>query len=362
MGKVIVFSGADDYNLAAVRWGLDRLGVDTISLDGSATAAALKHSIEISTAGALTSAGPFASVSSVWYFREKRPVGPAYCHAADRDFVEAEWSAMFGNIRAVASTCTTPLWVNEPLAARRAENKAVQLAAAARHGFRVPPTLFSNDPCEIRRFAREHGPVVVKHFTGQSWHAAATGKVHAATVTRLESVDGIAPAALEVAPAIYQRAVNKVADLRVTIIGNRIFTTRIAAHADAATLDWRPHVEQLETGDVELDPELQHRVLAVQHELGLVYGAMDLGIDTHGHVHFFEVNQGGQFLFMERASPRLPLLAAMCSLLASGDPDYSLPAGIDLSLATFSKSNAFTEWASGRPDQAQAFASFSAAE
>ncbi|WP_148273345.1 hypothetical protein [Stigmatella aurantiaca] len=44
----------------------------------------------------------------------------------------------------------------------------------------------------------------------------------------------------------------------------------------------------------------------------------DRVVDSAGGVHFLEVNQGRQFLFLEEWVDTLPLLKAMCALLAQG--------------------------------------------
>src|SRR3546814_19765329 len=59
-------------------------------------------------------------------------------------------------------------------------------------------------------------------------------------------------------------------------------------------------------------------------ELGIVFGCFDLAIDGKGEAHFLEVNQAGQFLFVEEMAPQLPLLQAMFAMLAQGRTDYRL--------------------------------------
>ena len=51
---------------------------------------------------------------------------------------------------------------------------------------------------------------------------------------------------------------------------------------------------------------------------------MDLVIDTEGNIYFLEVNQAGQFLFIEEVLPGIPLLHAMTAFLSSGRVDYSM--------------------------------------
>ena len=53
-------------------------------------------------------------------------------------------------------------WVSHPLATRLAENKLVQLQAAARAGLRIPATLVRQDPARIRSFCTQHPGAIIK--------------------------------------------------------------------------------------------------------------------------------------------------------------------------------------------------------
>jgi hypothetical protein len=69
--------------------------------------------------------------------------------------------------------------------------------------------------------------------------------------------------------------------------------------------------------------------------LGLVFGCIDLVADDHDELHFLEINQAGQFLFVEHDAPDVPLLRAMAAMLAEGRSDYALETIAELSYADF---------------------------
>ena len=58
--------------------------------------------------------------------------------------------------------------------------------------------------------------------------------------------------------------------------------------------------------------------------LRLEYGAIDLRLDTHGQYKFFELNTGGEFLFVEGRTGQ-PIAEAMAAHLAQGTPTHSRP-------------------------------------
>src|SRR3546814_9540578 len=67
-------------------------------------------------------------------------------------------------------------------------------------------------------------------------------------------------------------------------------------------------------------------------------------IDGKGEAHFLEVNQAGQFLFVEEMAPQLPLLQAMCAMLAQGRTDYRLEPDPALSYAAYLASAEHAQW------------------
>lgn len=56
-------------------------------------------------------------------------------------------------------------------------------------------------------------------------------------------------------------------------------------------------------------------------ELGIVFGCFDFIVTPQGDYVFLEVNEMGQFLFVEEWTG-MPLLDAFCSFLTAGNVDY----------------------------------------
>jgi hypothetical protein len=56
--------------------------------------------------------------------------------AGERDAFVGQWQALLESLASVPG----PRWISPPAAIRAAEDKAVQLATAARIGFNAPPT------------------------------------------------------------------------------------------------------------------------------------------------------------------------------------------------------------------------------
>jgi glutathione synthase/RimK-type ligase-like ATP-grasp enzyme len=202
------------------------------------------------------------------------------------------------------------LWVNDTNLDAAASHKPWQLEVARAVGLTIPDTLISTDPQTVLAFWRVNGgDVVYKPFL-QTWHAWRETRI-----LRREDLGKIA--SVRVAPVIFQRLVPGAADLRVTIIGDRVF----AAAVDLAKVDYKLDVRlnQQAYERHALPDDVGRKLLALMDRLGLEYGAIDLRLTPAGEYVFFEVNPAGQFLFVEHACG-LPISDAMAEHLASGRP------------------------------------------
>jgi glutathione synthase/RimK-type ligase-like ATP-grasp enzyme len=319
---------AHDVHAAAVRWALRRAGRQPIWARTLADPAMTPVSLYADAADGLRYTGGIRSgtASSVWFRRPQLPQAFAGAAAADLAFLRDEWKRHVANVHAAAASADGVFWVNRPDLAAAAENKLLQLRAAHRCGLRFPATLMSSDPDEIRRFFAAHPAVVHKPYATHSWRDG-EGRIFSTYARRLAAEDLRDDDALRLCPGIYQACVRKRCDLRVTVIGQRIFAAAVDAEdAGDGVVDWRAAAvggnERWRAVALPADAEASLRRL--MHALGLVFGCIDLVVDEDDQLHFLEINQAGQFLFVEHALPELPLLRATAAMLAQARADYSL--------------------------------------
>ncbi len=258
--------------------------------------------------------------ATIWHRRPRAPEPPQWIDPADRAHARAESRALFD-----AFTATLPasaFWVNPYPARDLANHKPLQLKLARECGFSVPPTLFSNDPERIRAFARANGEVVYKPFTSTGCWSEGSRVV--ATFTSALRIEHLADGQLLAAcPGIYQRHIAKSHELRVTMIGNRAFAARIDSQStERGKLDWRLANGEFAMTQVSLPPQVERACHRLMARLNLVFGAIDLIVTPAGEHVFLEINEMGQFLFVEHLSG-MPLLDAFCELLIQGRADYA---------------------------------------
>ena len=344
----LILSGlSHDIHAAAVRWALQRAGLRPLWAATLADPALTPVSLHADARAGVRASGGIgaAHACSVWFRRPRAPRALPGLGDADRSFVLDEWRRMIENAHLFAASGGA-FWVNRPDRGLAAEHKLLQLQAAHRCGLRFPDTLVSSDPEEIRAFQRRHGRVVYKPFLAHSWRDR-DGRIRT-SYARSVGADALGhDASLRLCPGLYQVQVRKRCDLRVTAIGARLFTVRIdSPEREDGVIDWRS-ASLGGTGRFRpwsLPADWEDGLRRLMRELGLSFGCIDLVADEDDRLHLLEINQAGQFLFVEEETPELPLLRAMAALLADARDDYALDRIPPLTYAEFLASPECAAW------------------
>jgi hypothetical protein len=74
--------------------------------------------------------------------------------------------------------------------------------------------------------------------------------------------------------------------------------------------------------EITLPEAVSETCVTVMQELGIVTGSFDFAVTETNEYVFFEVNEQGQFLWMEARCPKLPCLQMFCDFLLSCDPSF----------------------------------------
>jgi glutathione synthase/RimK-type ligase-like ATP-grasp enzyme len=209
-------------------------------------------------------------------------------------------------------------WLNHPQANRLARHKPLQLALAVREGLLVPETQITDDADEIRELYRAWGGRMVAKLAGGQLTATERDAQYAVYTTVIEEPDLAETAALSACPAIYQRLVEKDFDLRVTVVGERIFACRIDVPSSArASVDWRAaDREAVSISEYEVDQDLAERCVALVRRLGLDFAGLDFIVTPTGEAIFLELNAAGRWLWVQEATG-LPIASAIADRLVS---------------------------------------------
>ena len=233
-----------------------------------------------------------ADIGAVWCRGVQADGFPPELDAASKRFAAAEAERSLAALYTIADV----VWVNHPQSHIRANSKPAQLAVAQRLGLDIPPTIISNDPAAVRAFiAGAQGDVVYKALT-QSLETEPGQTLFTSIVTEdaLETLDLI-----RITPGIFQRLVPKAYELRVTVVGRRVFAARIDSQSRAETrVDWRRLPFQVDAV-ADLPQVVEARLHEFMSAFGLAYGAFDFIVTPEGRHVFLEVNPAGQYMWIE---------------------------------------------------------------
>lgn len=259
-------------------------------------------------------------ITSVWVRRPASPVIPEQLEPADREFAFRESTLFLRSLQVEVGSGA--FWVNPPESQRRANLKTEQLKSALDAGFRIPRTLCSNDPARIRGFLRQNKKgTIYKSFFPISWRTIDGVATLFSSV--VEEEDLPEDPVLRASPGIFQELVAKAYELRITAIGNRLFTAKFRSQEiPEGRIDWRAAFDRLPMEPADVPNPVAEACRRVMASLGLVFGCFDVIVTPDGDYVFLEVNEMGAFLWIEERIESLPLLDAFCEFLIQGKADF----------------------------------------
>lgn len=236
-GLVLIIGEENDWSAEAVSAELNNRGVETRRLDTAdfpqraRLFARLDHGDFTRWHGGIETEDGITRLDEVTavYYRKPRDFDlPGGLSEPERRFARAQARLGIGGLLASLPVC----WINHMAALADAEYKPAQLTLAARCRLTVPPTLVTNDPNEVAEFAAHHGPLVVKPLATPIVHE---GGGYTAVYTREVTETDLADlAGVQTTAHLFQQLVPKRHEVRVTVVGQRLFSVAIHAGSEAA--------------------------------------------------------------------------------------------------------------------------------
>jgi hypothetical protein len=225
--------------------------------------------------------------------------------------------------------------VNKYAASRFINNKSVQLLLARACGMNVPRTLMTNSPPAVREHFRgiphfRDNPqrMICKSFSTHIWEKEQGGPFVVTETFELNADMLPSDEVLTYAPAIYQELVVKKFDVRMVLLGAAVYSYSL--HNPKGALDWRHDATQglLKVEPITTPPEVEKSVLAFAAKSGIVCGSFDFAIDNQDRWWFLEVNEGGQFLWLDACNPDLHVQEKFLAFMTApaGSPRQTLEA------------------------------------
>lgn len=301
--SVLIVSNARDSHVPLVTRHLESLGAAYYVLNTETFGSGVNGTFAIGREHTLLLRhGPreieLKGVRAVWYRRPEMPHMANLTSVEICQFAQEEQKAFLDGLLA----CLDCRWLSRPEAIRQAGHKLRQLRVAQGLGFRIPPTLVSQSPDEIRAFRASVGrPLAAKLIAKGPPKAPRPEEQYVVLTQRIEDAALSDSEALSACATLYQAYVDKAFELRVTVVGDALFACRIDSQASERTrIDWRNYdLDNTPHSPFALDPATELRCLELVRYFGLSFGAIDLIVTPDNEIVFLEINPNGQWGWIE---------------------------------------------------------------
>lgn len=251
-------------------------------------------------------------IISVWYRRPAPFEFPEEFALAVRMFAEEETRDMIRGLWELLDC----LWVNHPEHIRRANSKLHQLNIAHQIGLEIPNTIVTNDPDQARKFIGFcRSGVIVKPLSRGLVDEHGQPMAFYTSVVEPEQVRQIQ--LIQYTPTFFQEYIPKDVELRITVVGNQVFTAEIhSQQRDDTRHDWRRNALTLEHKEHQLPEDIRLKCIQLTKAFNLEFGAIDMILTPDGRYVFLEINPNGQWAWIEELTG-LPISEALIGLLIS---------------------------------------------
>lgn len=321
MTVLLVTKSNDNQSVALVAAALEARGVRAFRLDTDLFPTEVRlalhqphgRSVLYAAAGELA----LGDIAAIWYRRAA--IGAALPDDMDRQHHDAALKESRATLIGMLE-CLDCFTMDRVSTVRAAEHKPRQLRLAAELGLAVPRTLTTNDPDSVRAFWDLCGRrVVVKALSSFAIHDD-DGREQVVFTSQLAADDLAHLDQLALSPMTFQEHLDKAVELRVTVVGDRVFAAAVDSQAlERSRVDWRKAGSELVGSwtPCALPADVAAKLLQLAARLGLSYGAADLVVTPDGRHVFLEINPAGEWFWLDDVfGPRALSTAIAETLLA----------------------------------------------
>jgi glutathione synthase/RimK-type ligase-like ATP-grasp enzyme len=234
-------------------------------------------------------------IKSVYY---RRPLTPAFplenLTNGEQKFVLNEITYCLEGLYKILKNA---FWISSVFSIREAECKIFQLQTAKEMGFKIPQSLITNRVEVASEFIKENESVIKPIKTGLISDNKNDKIIFTTLFNDVNKLDRI-----KFCPTYFQGFIYKVADVRVTVIGEKVFSALILSQEyDETKVDWRSGENlKLKYEKIILPKNLSDLCIKLTQNLGLNFGAIDFVKDINGDYYFLEINPNGQWAWIEK--------------------------------------------------------------
>ena len=211
----------------------------------------------------------------------------------EKQLYDEQWMAFVRNLLIFEEV----VWVNNPAATYKAENKILQLKYAKQLGFNIPYTLVTNKNVKL-----EDERYVIKSLDTAFFNIEEKEGFVYSNILRKDEIEN---ANIKLAPITIQELINPKTDIRVTVVGMKVFATAITSKGKGVDIDWRIVKDNVDFRTVSLPVDIKNKCIQLVKSLELKFGAIDLLKTQDGGYVFLEINPTGEWAWLVHTTGQL---------------------------------------------------------
>lgn len=227
----------------------------------------------------------------------------------ENQLFKSQWASFIRNLIIFENA----LWINHPVNTYKAENKLFQLKVAKEIGFKIPFTLVSNN-VDLLGLDDKNKYAIKTLDAGLFKIGDKEAFIYTNIVKGSELTNN---SNLRLLPVVIQEYLYPKLDVRVTVVGNKVWAVKILKQGKSIDGDWRrTKKEKLEFISVDLPHDINLFCITLVKKLGLNFGAIDLAY-SDSEYFFLEINPTGEWAWLVN-SAGLNIYKSIAKLLYSG--------------------------------------------
>lgn len=243
-------------------------------------------------------------VRSVWERRPSQPLTSRTNYPEERDqyddLIEKEAAEFVRWFRYSLSSAT---WLGHPIYDRWAGSKIHQLQLAKKLGFAIPRTYIGNSFEDFNEWKRKGKALAIKPLDADCLELEE--EEYCFFTRRVESsdIETIEAQVFNTSVNYIQEYIEKLRELRVTVVGDDVFTCVIDSQSmeiDQGKEDWRQGYDHdLRHYPITTSPRVKDFCLEYLNHLNLNFGCFDFIETPKNEYVFLECNPNGQWMWIE---------------------------------------------------------------
>lgn len=237
------------------------------------------------------------NISSVYFRRPELPsIDLVELNEGEKNFFRNE---IIYTLEGIYKILKDAYWVSPLFAIREAENKIYQLELAKQLGFKIPNSIVSNKYEDVINFYEENNEdCIIKPIKSGIIENKNNSQVIFTSILK-NKPNSIRQ--IESSPNFIQSNIHKKGDVRVTMVGEKAFSTFIHSQDFENTkIDWRKGETILKHSRIEINTDLMSKCIRLLKSLNLKFGAIDFILDNNDDFTFLEINPNGQWAWIEK--------------------------------------------------------------